>query len=171
MDKTLRINFVIRFCLVITNQFNVFEVNVLSTDNWHFKNAITPKLISQKQWIVSEFFAFQVFHPFGKLVGKKHLHTYLRNGKKLSCFMQLLNRLQKIYNLASCCNLIITKPCRKINLYRVIYLTEQKRQNPNPFLSSDLHLLVPVAGVEPARPCGQRILSPSRLPVPTHRLI
>ena len=26
-----------------------------------------------------------------------------------------------------------------------------------------------MAGVEPARPCGQRILSPSRLPIPTHR--
>ena len=28
---------------------------------------------------------------------------------------------------------------------------------------------VPVVGVEPTRPCGQRILSPSRLPIPTHR--
>ena len=30
--------------------------------------------------------------------------------------------------------------------------------------------LVPVAGVEPARCCHQRILSPSRLPIPSHRL-
>ena len=31
--------------------------------------------------------------------------------------------------------------------------------------------VVPVAGVEPARPCGQRILSPPRLPIPTHRQV
>ena len=30
--------------------------------------------------------------------------------------------------------------------------------------------MVPVAGVEPARCFQQRILSPSRLPIPTHRL-
>ena len=30
---------------------------------------------------------------------------------------------------------------------------------------------VPMAGVEPARYCYQRILSPSRLPIPSHRLI
>ena len=30
--------------------------------------------------------------------------------------------------------------------------------------------MVRVAGVEPARCCHQRILSPSRLPIPTHRL-
>lgn len=29
--------------------------------------------------------------------------------------------------------------------------------------------MVPVAGVEPARGCPQRILSPSRLPIPPHR--
>ena len=34
----------------------------------------------------------------------------------------------------------------------------------------DVMLLVPVAGVEPA-PCRQdRILSPARLPIPSHRL-
>ena len=32
-------------------------------------------------------------------------------------------------------------------------------------------ILVPMAGVEPARYCYQRILSPSRLPIPSHRLI
>ena len=32
--------------------------------------------------------------------------------------------------------------------------------------SSDV---VPVAGVEPARPCGHGILSPGRLPIPPHR--
>ena len=31
--------------------------------------------------------------------------------------------------------------------------------------------LVPMAGVEPARYCYQRILSPSRLPIPSHRRI
>ena len=31
------------------------------------------------------------------------------------------------------------------------------------------HFLVPVAGVEPARPCGHGILSPGRLPIPPHR--
>src|SRR5688572_2815811 len=29
--------------------------------------------------------------------------------------------------------------------------------------------LVPITGVEPARPCGQRILNPSRLPIPPYR--
>ena len=33
-------------------------------------------------------------------------------------------------------------------------------------LSNLLFLLVPGAGLEPARPCGQRILSPLRLPIP-----
>ena len=28
--------------------------------------------------------------------------------------------------------------------------------------------MVPVAGLEPARPCGQRILSPLRLPIPSY---
>ena len=31
--------------------------------------------------------------------------------------------------------------------------------------------LVPVVGLEPTRYCYQRILSPSRLPIPSHRLI
>ena len=30
---------------------------------------------------------------------------------------------------------------------------------------------MPVAGLEPARRCRQRILSPPRLPIPTHRLV
>ena len=34
---------------------------------------------------------------------------------------------------------------------------------------ASLLFLVPVAGVEPARHCWQRILSPPRLPIPTHR--
>ena len=29
--------------------------------------------------------------------------------------------------------------------------------------------MVPVVGLEPTRPCGQQILSLSRLPIPTHR--
>ena len=36
---------------------------------------------------------------------------------------------------------------------------------------SGVLFLVPMAGVEPARYCYQRILSPSRLPIPSHRLI
>ncbi len=31
--------------------------------------------------------------------------------------------------------------------------------------------MVPMVGLEPTRPCEQRILSPSRLPIPTHRRI
>ena len=34
-----------------------------------------------------------------------------------------------------------------------------------------IDIMVPVAGLEPARYCYQRILSPSRLPIPSHRLI
>ncbi len=30
-------------------------------------------------------------------------------------------------------------------------------------------LSIPAAGVEPARPCGHRILSPARLPIPPRR--
>ena len=30
-------------------------------------------------------------------------------------------------------------------------------------------VLVPMVGLEPTRHCWQRILSPSRLPIPTHR--
>ncbi len=40
-----------------------------------------------------------------------------------------------------------------------------------PRLLSGVLFLVPMAGVEPARYCYQRILSPSRLPIPSHRLI
>ena len=36
-------------------------------------------------------------------------------------------------------------------------------------LGSDYIGLVPVAGVEPARPCGHGILNPGRLPIPPHR--
>jgi hypothetical protein len=38
-------------------------------------------------------------------------------------------------------------------------------------MSNLLILLVPGGGVEPPRPCGRRILSPLRLPVPPSRLI
>ncbi len=33
------------------------------------------------------------------------------------------------------------------------------------------HILVPMVGLEPTRCCHQRILSPSRLPIPSHRRI
>ena len=32
-----------------------------------------------------------------------------------------------------------------------------------------MHFIVPMTGVEPARPRGQWILNPSRLPIPPHR--
>ena len=35
--------------------------------------------------------------------------------------------------------------------------------------TTGLSNLVPVAGVEPARPCGHGILNPGRLPIPPHR--
>ena len=50
--------------------------------------------------------------------------------------------------------------------YKVGYL--QKENHPKPLVSGGFSM-VPVAGVEPARGCPQRILSPSRLPIPTHR--
>ena len=40
-----------------------------------------------------------------------------------------------------------------------------------PFRSKAFVLLVPGGGVEPPRPCGRRILSPLRLPVPPSRHI
>ena len=39
-----------------------------------------------------------------------------------------------------------------------------------PFEQGALYALVPMAGLEPARYRYQRILSPSRLPIPSHRL-
>ena len=38
-------------------------------------------------------------------------------------------------------------------------------------IRSDALLMVPVAGVEPARPRGHKILSLARLPIPSRRLI
>ncbi len=43
--------------------------------------------------------------------------------------------------------------------------------NKKPRMLSHSGPVVPVVGVEPTRCCHQRILSPSRLPIPTHRLI
>ena len=40
-----------------------------------------------------------------------------------------------------------------------------------PTLKRLIAFLVPVVGVEPTRYCYQRILSPSRLPIPSHRLL
>jgi hypothetical protein len=37
-------------------------------------------------------------------------------------------------------------------------------------LHKSLETLVLVEGIEPTRPCGHRILSPARLPVPPHQL-
>lgn len=38
-------------------------------------------------------------------------------------------------------------------------------------LTCDSPIMVPMVGLEPTRPCGQQILSLSRLPIPTHRHI
>ena len=46
--------------------------------------------------------------------------------------------------------------------------TQKKRVRTR--IASRLSLVVPVAGVEPAPCCQDRILSPARLPIPSHRL-
>ena len=43
--------------------------------------------------------------------------------------------------------------------------------HPQQRMEKRLKILVPVTGVEPVRCCHQRILSPSRLPIPSHRHI
>ncbi len=43
-------------------------------------------------------------------------------------------------------------------------------QIKNPITHKSVGVLsIPAAGVEPARPCGHRILSPARLPIPPRR--
>lgn len=43
------------------------------------------------------------------------------------------------------------------------------RSHPRLEPGSDYHYLVPVVGLEPTRCCHQRILNPSRLPIPSYR--
>ncbi len=45
------------------------------------------------------------------------------------------------------------------------------RSRPRLEPGSDYHYLVLVAGLEPARDCSRRILSPLRLPIPPHQPI
>ena len=47
----------------------------------------------------------------------------------------------------------------------------KKQREPRTRIACRGSRLVPVAGVEPARCCHRRILSPLRLPIPSHRLI
>ncbi len=65
------------------------------------------------------------------------------------------------------CSTAIVHPCTTRKL-RVLPPAAPKNSTP---LASGVLFLVPMAGVEPARYCYQRILSPSRLPIPSHRLI
>ena len=44
------------------------------------------------------------------------------------------------------------------------YNKEKKTRSENLVFNT-----IPAAGVEPARPCGHRILSPARLPIPPRR--
>ena len=48
---------------------------------------------------------------------------------------------------------------------------KSKKSNPSRRSAARGYFLVPMAGVEPARYRYQRILSPSRLPIPSHRQI
>ena len=97
MDKTLLISFIAGFNLVITNQLNIFEVNVLPTNNWHFKDPITLELISQKQRVASEFFTSHTFHPLESLVGKKYASTYTPQKDKNCIEKGNIFRFIKIY--------------------------------------------------------------------------
>ena len=67
------------------------------------------------------------------------------------------------------CATAIVHPCTTRTV-RVRTPQHQKKQG-YACLGIALLFLVPMAGVEPARYCYQRILSPSRLPIPSHRLI
>ena len=67
------------------------------------------------------------------------------------------------------CATAIVHPCTTRTV-RVRPPHHQKKQG-YACLGIALLFLVPMAGVEPARYCYQRILSPSRLPIPSHRLI
>ena len=70
-------------------------------------------------------------------------------------------------SLQRLCSTAIVHPCTTRKL-RVLAPAAPKII---PRLLSGVLFLVPMAGVEPARYCYQRILSPSRLPIPSHRLI
>ena len=70
-------------------------------------------------------------------------------------------------SLRRLCATAIVHPCTTRKL-RVLPPAAPKIM---PRLLSGALFLVPMAGVEPARYCYQRILSPSRLPIPSHRLI
>ena len=59
-------------------------------------------------------------------------------------------------------------PHRGVIHYRPLQVPRVHRKKRSP--SRGLLFLVPVVGLEPTRPCGQQILSLSRLPIPTHRL-
>ena len=75
--------------------------------------------------------------------------------------------------------LLVSHPCETLGVHFIRHpcLTRKLRVLPPtapkiiPRLLSGVLFLVPMAGVEPARYCYQRILSPSRLPIPSHRLI
>ena len=60
-----------------------------------------------------------------------------------------------------------------ISIFRRYYINLLKRKyskKTTTSLTRSSCFLVPMAGVEPARCCHRRILSPLRLPIPSHRL-
>ena len=46
---------------------------------------------------------------------------------------------------------------------------QHEKQHGNRKRKKEQNILVPVVGVEPTRCCHHRILSPARLPIPSHR--
>ena len=67
----------------------------------------------------------------------------------------------------------LTVHCTVIHYRYILQVppTLYNKKIPKPSLTAQFGNLVPVVGLEPTRCCQQRILSPSRLPIPTHRRV
>ena len=63
---------------------------------------------------------------------------------------------------------LFTKHCTESDEYNGCEEVSRRRKRPDTESAAPSRL-VPAAGVEPARYCYQRILSPSRLPIPSRR--
>ena len=90
-----------------------------------------------------------------------------------SSFELVLGRLRSVIAGVGCApmtkRLLRLTFCGAPHLTGSCYLVAAKSSafnKPHGSLDNTLILLVPLAGLEPARPCGQQILSLSRLPIP-----
>ena len=111
--------------------------------------------------------------------GRCIVHRLCSTTCKLPCLATLCDRIRHpclfvsalfAWHRATLCALTFRHPCltRLCGFSHPHSNTQKAKTVPKGY---GLRFLVPVAGVEPARYCYQRILSPSRLPIPSHRRI